>query len=76
MPSAAIFSPRMAGARKRCFWSSVPKLQIGGVAIPTCAPMPAATPSRAAAGELLGQHRVVEVVAPAAAELARVLEAE
>jgi hypothetical protein len=45
------------------------------VAMPMCAPMPAATP-RAAARELLGQHRVVEVVAPASAELGRVLEAE
>ena len=37
-------SPRIAGARKRCFWSSVPNFQIGGVAIPMCAPMPAASP--------------------------------
>src|SRR5215208_5416105 len=44
MPSAAIFSPRMAGPRKRCFWSSVPNFQIGGVAIPVCAPIPAASP--------------------------------
>jgi hypothetical protein len=42
--SAAIRSPRMAGARKRSFWSSVPNLKTGGVAIPMCAPMPAASP--------------------------------
>ena len=44
IPSAAMRSPRIAGARKRRFWSSVPNLQIGGVAIETCAPIPAASP--------------------------------
>ena len=44
MPSAAIFSPRIAGARKRCFCSSVPNFHTGGVAMPMCAPMPAASP--------------------------------
>jgi hypothetical protein len=44
MPSAPIFSPRIAGARKRCFCSSEPNFQIGGVAMFTCAPMPAAVP--------------------------------
>ena len=44
MPSAAIFSPRIAGARNRCFCSSVPNFHTGGVAIPVCAPMPAASP--------------------------------
>ena len=44
MASAAIFSPAMAGARYRRFWSSVPNFHTGGVAMPTCAPTPAATP--------------------------------
>ena len=44
IPSAAIFSPRIAGARKRSFWSSVPNFQTGGVAMPMCAPMPADRP--------------------------------
>ena len=34
MPSAPISSPRIAGTRYRCFCSSVPNFQIGGVAIP------------------------------------------
>ena len=44
IPSAAMRSPRMAGARKRCFCSSVPNFQTGGVAIPMWAPIPAASP--------------------------------
>ena len=44
MPSAAIFSPRIAGTSQRCFCSSVPNFQIGGVAMPMCAPIPAARP--------------------------------
>ena len=44
MPRAAILSPLIAGTRKRCFWSSVPNFQIGGVAIPMCAPIPADRP--------------------------------
>jgi hypothetical protein len=44
IPSAAMRSPRIAGARKRSFCSSEPNFQIGGVAIPMCAPIPAATP--------------------------------
>ena len=44
IPSAAIRSPRIAGARKRSFCSSVPNFQIGGVAIPMCAPIPAESP--------------------------------
>jgi hypothetical protein len=44
IPSAPIRSPRMAGVRKRCFWSSVPNFHTGGVAMLTCAPMPAASP--------------------------------
>ena len=44
MPSAPIFSPRIAGARKRRFCSSVPNRQIGGVAMPMWAPIPAASP--------------------------------
>ena len=42
--SAAIFSPRIAGASQRRFCSSVPNFHTGGVAIPTCAPTPAASP--------------------------------
>src|SRR5438876_4420718 len=50
IPSAPIFSPWMAGTRKRCFWSSVPNFQIGGVAIPMCPPIPALTPPEPARG--------------------------
>ena len=76
MPSAAIRSPRIAGTRKRCFWSSVPNFQIGGVAMPMCAPIPAERPPEPRAGELLAEHRVVQVVAALAAVLLRVLEPE
>src|ERR671919_469478 len=44
IPSAAIRSPLIAGARKRSFWSSVPNWATGGVAMLTWAPIPAATP--------------------------------
>ena len=42
--SAAIFSPRIAGASQRACWASVPNVASGGVAIPMCAPTPAASP--------------------------------
>ena len=54
----------------------LPNFQIGGVAMFTCAPMPAAVPPRADSRELLDQHRLVQVVAALAAVLRRVLEAE
>ena len=76
IPSAAMRSPRMAGARKRCFWSSVPNFQIGGVAMPMCAPMPAASPPEPQRAELLAEHGVLEVAAAAAAVLDRVLQPE
>ena len=69
--SAAIFSPLIAGTRKRCFCCSSPNLKIGGVAIPMWAPMPAAVPPEPQRAELLGQDRVVQVVAALAAVLAR-----
>ena len=56
--SAAIFSPRIAGASQRSRCASVPNVASGGVAIPTCAPMPADSPPEPARGELLAQHRV------------------
>ena len=37
-------SPLIAGTSQRCFCSSVPNFQIGGVAISEWAPRPAATP--------------------------------
>ena len=37
-------SPRIAGARRRCFCSSVPNFHTGGVAMPMWAPIPAASP--------------------------------
>src|ERR671910_190422 len=46
MPSAAILSPRMAGARKRCFWSPVPNFQIGGGGGPPWGPGAAARAAR------------------------------
>ena len=76
IPSAAIRSPRMAGARKRSFWSSVPNFQIGGVAIPMCAPMPADRPPDPQRAELLREHRVVEIAAAAPAVLDRILQPE
>ena len=42
--SAPIFSPWIAGTSQRCFCSSVPNFQIGGVAIPVWPPIPADTP--------------------------------
>src|SRR3954452_4625645 len=42
--SAPIFSPLMPGTSQRCFWSSVPNFQIGGVAMFTWPPMAAPTP--------------------------------
>jgi hypothetical protein len=44
IPSAPIFSPAMAGRRYRSSWSGVPNFHTGGVAMFTCAPMPAAVP--------------------------------
>ena len=44
IPSAAIFSPAIAGRRKRSCCSAVPKLKTGGVAMPVWAPSPAPTP--------------------------------
>ena len=44
MPSAPITSPRIPGTRYRCFCSSVPNFQIGGVAMLMWAPSPAAVP--------------------------------
>src|SRR4051812_36670163 len=44
MASAPIFSPLMPGTSQRCFCSSVPNFQIGGVAMFTCPPMAAPTP--------------------------------
>src|SRR5215207_2662362 len=44
MASAPIASPRSAGTSQRRFCASLPKRQIGGVAIPVCAPIPAASP--------------------------------
>ena len=42
--SAAIFSPRIAGASQRSCCAAVPNVASGGVAIPLCAPIPAASP--------------------------------
>jgi hypothetical protein len=42
--SAAIFSPRTAGSSQRACCSWLPKVASGGVAIPMCAPTPAASP--------------------------------
>src|SRR5829696_383864 len=42
--SSPIASPRSAGTSQRRFCASVPNFQIGGVAIPVCAPIPAASP--------------------------------
>ena len=44
MPSAAIFSPLIAGTSYRCFCSSVPHLRIGGVAISVCTLIAMPTP--------------------------------
>ena len=48
--SAAIFSPRIAGASQRSRCASVPNVASGGVAIPMCAPMPADSPPEPARG--------------------------
>ena len=77
IPSAPILSPLIPGTSQRCFCSSVPNFQIGGVAISEWAPSPAATPPpRARARQLLDPDRVVDVVAALAAVLLGVLEAE
>ncbi len=44
IPRAPTSSPLIAGTSQRCFCSSVPNFQIGGVAISAWAPIPAATP--------------------------------
>ena len=44
IPSAPTNSPLMPGTSQRCFCSSVPNFQIGGIAISAWAPSPAATP--------------------------------
>ena len=44
MPSAPIFSPLIPGTSQRCFCSSVPNFQIGGVAMFTWPPIAAPTP--------------------------------
>ena len=77
IPSAPISSPLIAGTSQRCFCSSVPNFQIGGVAI---SDVGADAGGDAAAGagarELLDPDGVVDVVAALAAVLARVLEPE
>src|SRR5215218_7155604 len=42
--SAAIRSPRIAGASQRSCWDGVPNFASGGVAMLVCAPIPAASP--------------------------------
>ena len=42
--SAPICSPLIPGTSQRRFCSSVPNFRIGGIAMPTCPPIPAATP--------------------------------
>ena len=77
IPRAPISSPLIPGTSQRCFCSSVPNFQIGGVAISAWAPEPRGDAAAAArAGELLDPDRVVDVVAALAAVLGLVLEAE
>ena len=71
IPSAAIFSPAIAGRRKRSCCSSVPKLKTGGVAIPVWAPSPAPTPPHMPAAAISSaQTASWRTVASLAAELA------
>ena len=68
--------PRIAGTSQRCFCSSVPNFQIGGVAMPMCAPIPADSPPEPQRASSSAKHRVVQVVAALAAVLLRVLQPE
>ena len=77
IPSAPINSPLIPGTSQRCFCSSVPNFQIGGMAISAWAPMPGGHAAAASgARELLDPDRVVDVVAALTAVLGLVLEAE
>ena len=77
IPSAPIFSPLIPGTSQRCFCSSVPNFQIGGIAISACGAEPCRDAAAGArARELLDAGGVVDVVAALAAVLARELEPE
>ncbi len=75
-PSAAIFSPASAGARKVRFCSSVPISLMIGVAIWLCTISAMFTPALCERDELLAEHGHVPVVEAAAAVLRVVVDAE
>ena len=76
MPSAAIRSPRIAGCEEALLLVVGAELPDRRRGDPDVRADPGREPARAAAAELLAEHRVVEVAAAAAAVLDRVLQPE